>query len=177
MRSRESFARHMTSVVDDIPQQETPSKASFLDALKSRELGMKGLLMVGELGDSLTHSLRSLAGRTEKSADKEISTLRKNISMHKRRGQSFEELNERLLLLEQWKLLGGSSDATPASNGASEEQRRKTRLFLSSLVADKKEEEFHFLVNKERLCRSKPTDPVMIPKESVLHLSTTEADC
>ena len=62
-RSRESFARYMTSVVDDIPQQEIHTKASFLDALKSRELGMQGLLLVGELGDSLTHSLRSLVGR------------------------------------------------------------------------------------------------------------------
>ena len=91
----------MTSVVDDIPQQETHTKASFLDALKSRELGMQGSLMVGELGDSLAHSLRSLVGRSEKSADKEISTLRKNISTRKRRSQSFEEVNERLLLLEQ----------------------------------------------------------------------------
>ena len=37
-RSRESYARYMTSVVDDIPQQEIPSKASFLAALKFREL-------------------------------------------------------------------------------------------------------------------------------------------
>ncbi len=107
-------------MVDDIPQ-ETPSKASFLDALKSRELGMKGLLLVGELGDSLTHSLRTLAGRSEKSIDKEIDALRKNISTRKRRGQSFEEQNERLVLLEQWKLYGGSGDVTPASGGASEE--------------------------------------------------------
>lgn len=176
-RSRESFARYMTSVVDDIPRQEIPSKASLLDALKSRELGMQGLLLVGELGDSLTHSLRTLAGRSEKSIDKEISTLRKAISTRKRRGKSFEEENERLVLLEQWKLYGGSSDATPASSGTSEEQRRKTRLFLSSLVASKKEEELHCLVNKERPCRSKPTDPVTILKESVLHLSATEADC
>lgn len=74
-------------------------------------------------------------------------------------------------------LLGGSSDATPASSGTSEEQRRKTRLFLSSLVVDKKQEEFHCLVNKERLCRSGPTDPVTILKESVLHLFAIEADC
>ena len=176
-RSRESFARYMTSVVDDIPQQEIHTKASFLDALKSRELGMQGSLMVGELGDSLTHSLRSLAGRSEKSADQEINTFRKNISTRKRRGQSFEEPNDRLFLLEQWKLYGRSSDATPASSGVSEEQRRKTRLFLSSIVAGQRKEEFHCLVNKERLCRNKPTDPVTILKESVLHLSTTEAEC
>ena len=138
---------------------------------------MKGLLLVGELGDSLTLSLRSLAGRSEKRIDKEINTLRKSINTRKKRTQSFGELHGRLVLLEQWKLYGGSSDGTPASSGASEEQRRKTRLFLSNLVADQHEEELHCLVNKERPCRSKPTDPVTILKESVLHLSATEADC
>lgn len=137
---------------------------------------MQRLLLVGELGDSLTHSLRSLAGRSEKSIDKEINTLRKSINTRKR-GKSFGEQNKRLLLLEQWKLYAGSSDVTSASSGASEEQRRKTHLFLSSLVTDQKEEELHCLVNKERTCRGRPTDPVTTLKESVLHLSATEADC